>query len=1193
MKYAHQFLVTTVSLIAIVPLLTVPAGAGEIHGNQVGDNVSFGPDTLTNLTTGDKNTASGSGRLRENTVSGSTDVGALLKVSATSSWPKKTKWGLRCLRNEHCKGHKVKGKQSVCRKKVRNNKWRSKYQYCLKKLWNRAPCNHSDQCASGNCARGFCTKLSAADSTSRDPAAESISIIVRFKAPWQPEGNLGSNVERQKQRAQLKRAAALFIAKLRRYKPKHIRTYKTLPYVAMTVDRQTYSTLLKRRDVIAVHKNVAEKMSLGSSLPVVGANTVKNSGYGGAGQTVVIIDSGVDTNDNPNFAPDQIIAQGCFNWTSHQLINRWQESTTNICPGSQLLPLGTDSILTGDAANTVNAGDDLCTRTATPFGGVNPSGIPNCDHGTHVASIAAGTNGVAPGANIISLQVFSQLQNAPAAWFSPGAPFGPTNVVPPGPPPNTPQCGAGTGPNARCISAWLNDTLRALDEVVVLADRFDIAAVNMSIGNGVANIGACDGDGRKVAIDSLRSLGIATVISSGNDGFVNAMSAPACISSAISVSATVDTSLPLAGDNSTGGAAYALDNVTNFSNVKASVKNGTDLYAPGLFISGGCPAVSPAAPLPPAADAFQCSKSGTSMAAPHVTGAWAALKSLNPAAGVEDVLAVLQATGKPVTDLRQDTRNNGSWSGTNGSGLQLAGGPVANPQQIPRIQLDLAMERFDPHRGSITTGDFNCDGHQDIAMGSPNKAVNGQMDAGEVSILYGSSKGAIPAFNPHINQDTTYKNKKVVGVAEAGDRFGHSVAAGDFNGDGCDDLAVGVPYERLASCSQCSAGLVQVFYGSKLWGLDIGSGQIWHQNTDGIAGTAEDGDKFGWSLATGNLNGDKFMDLAIGSPTESVGSVAASGAVSVIYGSTEGLSKAGDQQIHQGNLEGLGAEVGDLFGYAVAIGDFRNYDGPSDLAIGAPRESFKGKPAAGMVTVLRGPLKSITKSGITLWHQQMLGKTLEQGDRFGFSLASGFFVNQDFIEDLVVGAPFEDIESESATDAGVVHIIPGSVTGLNKAGNTMWSQATPGIKGSASSGDRFGYSLASGYFNGDARQDLAVGVPFEDIESTSAVNAGAVNVILGAKNGLAANLNQLWYQSVSKKAEGVSEPFDRFGEALATGNIKHEKGSFPGNQIDDLVVRVSGEDNEVSQTGAVQIIFNKMGVGLSSEGGQLIKVGDL
>jgi len=169
MKYAHQFLVTTVSLITIGAMFTVPlpAGATEIHGDQVGNNVSLDPATLTDFTMGDRSTAIGFGVFWENTASGSTDVGEPFQVAAAKSWPKTTKWGLRCLRNKHCKDIKVKGKPSVCRKKVKNNKWRSKYQYCLKKLWNKAPCDNSDQCTSGNCTRGFCTKSSVSSASSK------------------------------------------------------------------------------------------------------------------------------------------------------------------------------------------------------------------------------------------------------------------------------------------------------------------------------------------------------------------------------------------------------------------------------------------------------------------------------------------------------------------------------------------------------------------------------------------------------------------------------------------------------------------------------------------------------------------------------------------------------------------------------------------------------------------------------------------------------------------------------------------------------------------------------------------------------------------------------------------------------------------------------------------------------------------
>lgn len=240
----------------------------------------------------------------------------------------------------------------------------------------------------------------------------------------------------------------------------------------------------------------------------------------------------------------------------------------------------------------------VSSSTAAGSGDDCANNITGCGHGTHVAGIAAGRgggssgvsyNGVAPDAGIIAVQVFSR--------------FGSRS-----------NCG---GQPAPCVLSYTSDQIRGLERVFALRSTFNIAAVNMSLGGGqfTAN---CDTDSRKLIIDNLRSAGIATVIASGNNGYTTAVGAPSCISTAITVGSTTKT-----------------DTVSSFSNSSPLV----ELLAPGSSITssykGGYAALS-----------------GTSMATPHVAGAWALLKQVSPSASVTTVLNALSTTGKPVTDSK-------------------------------------------------------------------------------------------------------------------------------------------------------------------------------------------------------------------------------------------------------------------------------------------------------------------------------------------------------------------------------------------------------------------------------------------------------------------------------------------------------------------------------------------------------------
>ena len=418
---------------------------------------------------------------------------------------------------------------------------------------------------------------------------------------------------------------------------------------------------------------------------------------------------------------------------------------------------------------------------------------------------------------------------------------------------------------------------------------------------------------------------------------------------------------------------------------------------------------------------------------------------------------------------------------------------------------------------SLAAADYNGDGFTDLAIGVPDEDQAATND-GAVNILYGSANGLTATGNQVWSQDST----GIADIAEAGDRFGYSLATGDFTGNGIADLAVGVPFEDQGATD---TGVVNVIIG-RPGGLTADSTQLWSQNSTGIADTAEAGDRFGYSLATGDFTGNGIADLAVGVPFEDQGATD-TGVVNVIIGRPGGLT-ADSTQLWSQNSTGIAdtAETGDRFGYSLATGDFTG-NGIADLAVGVPFED-QGATDTGVVNVIIGRPGGLTADSTQLWSQNSTGiaDTAETGDRFGYSLATGDFTGNG-IADLAVGVPFED---QGATDTGVVNVIIGRPGGLTADSTQLWSQNSTGIADTAETGDRFGYSLATGDFTGNGIADLAVGVPAEDQEAT---NDGAVNAIYGLLGGLSSARNQIWSQN-SPGIGGVGETGDQFGTALTT-----------------------------------------------------------
>jgi len=404
-------------------------------------------------------------------------------------------------------------------------------------------------------------------------------------------------------------------------------------------------------------------------------------------------------------------------------------------------------------------------------------------------------------------------------------------------------------------------------------------------------------------------------------------------------------------------------------------------------------------------------------------------------------------------------------------------------------------ESEDQFGNTLASGDFNGDGIYDVAVGVPYENINlglsSVISAGAVHVMYGSAADVL-SFSG--DQFWHQASPGIEGSAEYNDQFGSALAVGNFNGDEYDDLAIGIPYEDFEYGSTIeNAGSVIVIYGSSsgLSAAAVLPDQMWHQDSVSVIDSVEEYDWFGFSLAAGDFDSDDYDDLAIGVPGED--SEAASkddiGVVQVLYGTTNGLTADRDQQWEQYDWGGgIESESYDHFGWSLAVGKFKAH-GDDDLAIGVPDEDIEGFTTvtdAGAVNILYGSNSGLDDAHVDFIYQDgaYVKETAEFQDKFGYTLAAVDFSGYG-IDDLVVGVPNENLGDPVVVDAGAVHVIlhQYALGWVGDEGRTF-HQGKDNIPDELESGDKFGYALAPGDYNGDGKEDLAIGVPYDSCNDT-------------------------------------------------------------------------------------------------------------
>jgi Ca2+-binding RTX toxin-like protein len=454
------------------------------------------------------------------------------------------------------------------------------------------------------------------------------------------------------------------------------------------------------------------------------------------------------------------------------------------------------------------------------------------------------------------------------------------------------------------------------------------------------------------------------------------------------------------------------------------------------------------------------------------------------------------------------------------------------------------INRYDRSGTSVSgAGDINGDGIDDLIIGAPGADPNGQTLAGESYVVFGSNSG----FGSRLNLSSLNgSNGFVINGINGFDNSGSTVSsAGDFNGDGFDDLIIGTsgtsPNARLDRGRQS-----YVVFGSNsgfgsrlnLSSLNGGNGFVINATTNTFRGADSS------VSSAGDVNGDGFDDLIIRvlSPFSSTSSY-------VVFGSNSGFGASFNlSSLNGGN--GFVINNDNSGSFASSAGDI-NGDGFDDLIINKSSQNYvvfgtnSGFSASLDLSDLNG------SNGFVI-------NSINAGDFSGSSVSNAGDINGDGIDDLIIGA----------RNAGSSYVVFGTNSGFSASFDLSSLDGSNGfVINGINAGDFSGSSVSNaGDINGDGFDDLIIGARYAS--PNGQFRAGSSYVVFGTNSGFSASLDLSSLDGSNGFVINGINSLDYSGRSISSA------GDINGDGFDDLIIGASGASpNGQVDAGSSYVVF--------------------